>query len=337
MLRLPVISVVIISMLVNSNPVLPKAVIQKDATETAAIAPPNIEATNTSSIKNDSSTAVTPVNPAENKKESVDVTTAPPKVADINDTIPQRIANPNETEEHKKCSTTMESEDMRGCYATPSDSRENIDDKAAESAAETTTVASVVTKKAEVTKTESQTPKPSPEKPKGKDNETNNNENDNNTNKVIEANVKSNTTIRIVPLIPTKPTNQVTYDMAPTEASHEQNTNDTGNNTKSTTVQPVAVDNATVSTNSVAPLVTDKGANIEPKDVVAQVKSADRNKSMPSGVIALITAMSFGVAVAIVYIGMIVWRRYVEYRYGHRELLVNELEFDTNDLRHFEL
>ncbi|XP_078033276.1 uncharacterized protein LOC144468032 [Augochlora pura] len=333
MLRLPVISVVIISMLVSSNPVLPNAVGQINAIENSTTVPTKIAAT-TSSVNNNNSLAVTPANPVESQKESANVTkpTASPKVDTVADTTPQRVANSNETEEHKKCSSTKESEDMRKCYATPSDSGENVDDNGRENATETTIVASVATKKAEVNKIESTTPKPSPEKPKEKENNNNNNKKE-----VTEDNIK-NTTVSIVPLIPTKSTNQVTYDVVPTVASHEQNTNVTGNNTKSTTVaQPVAVDNATVSTNTVEPLVTDKGTNVEPEDVVAQVKSADRNKHMPSGVIALITAMSFGVAIAIVYIGMIVWRRYVEYRYGHRELLVNELEFDTNDLRHFEL
>ncbi|KAG7190244.1 hypothetical protein KM043_006363 [Ampulex compressa] len=60
-------------------------------------------------------------------------------------------------------------------------------------------------------------------------------------------------------------------------------------------------------------------------------------KSMPSGIIALVTAITFAIVVIVAYISLIAWRRYLEYKYGHRELLVNDLEFDTNDLRHFEL
>ncbi|XP_076677695.1 uncharacterized protein LOC143373909 isoform X4 [Andrena cerasifolii] len=110
------------------------------------------------------------------------------------------------------------------------------------------------------------------------------------------------------------------------EASHPMNVSDSGTDSKQRPNQ------AEVSISSVAPLVADNNAS-------RQLKSSDqdRNRRMPSGMIALVTAISFAVAIAIVYVGMIVWRRYIEYRYGHRELLVNELEFDTNDLRHFEL
>ncbi|XP_031367253.1 probable basic-leucine zipper transcription factor S [Apis dorsata] len=90
----------------------------------------------------------------------------------------------------------------------------------------------------------------------------------------------------------------------------------------------------------ISPLLVDKVvANIGSKDIVEAMKSVNHtnNKHMSSGIIALVTAINFAIAIALVYIGIIVWRRYIEYRYGHRELLVNELEFDTNDLRHFEL
>ncbi|XP_063217935.1 serine/threonine-protein kinase pakG-like [Bacillus rossius redtenbacheri] len=45
------------------------------------------------------------------------------------------------------------------------------------------------------------------------------------------------------------------------------------------------------------------------------------------------------VAVALLgYVGLLVWRRLLEKKYGNREMLVNEDEFyDTSDLRHFEL
>ncbi|XP_060825652.1 dentin sialophosphoprotein-like [Bombus pascuorum] len=75
----------------------------------------------------------------------------------------------------------------------------------------------------------------------------------------------------------------------------------------------------------------------EVKSISSEAATSTNNKHMSPGIIALVTAISFAVVIALVYIGMIVWRRYIEYRYGHRELLVNELEFDTNDLRHFEL
>lgn len=45
---------------------------------------------------------------------------------------------------------------------------------------------------------------------------------------------------------------------------------------------------------------------------VKSIDHVDDNKHMPSGIIALVTAISFAVAIALVYIGMIVWRRYIE-------------------------
>ncbi|CAB0045125.1 unnamed protein product [Trichogramma brassicae] len=57
---------------------------------------------------------------------------------------------------------------------------------------------------------------------------------------------------------------------------------------------------------------------------------------MSSTTIALVMAITFTTVVVCVYIGLVLWRRFLVYRYGNRELLVNDLEFDTNDLRHFE-
>ncbi|KZC14995.1 hypothetical protein WN55_07843 [Dufourea novaeangliae] len=165
--------------------------------------------------------------------------------------------------------------------------------------------------KTKTSKTESQAPQTPPDESKEKDEKKN------------EINL----------LNPTETTHQVTYDVASSETSHPSNVNDTGKDAKP------AVNHTATSNSSVAPLVADIAANAEPKEVVAEVKPTthSRNNSMSSGVIALVIAMSFGIAIATVYVGMIVWRRYNEYRYGHRELLVNELEFDTNELRHFEV
>ncbi|XP_058791183.1 protein let-653-like [Phymastichus coffea] len=75
-----------------------------------------------------------------------------------------------------------------------------------------------------------------------------------------------------------------------------------------------------------------------PEKVVQSAMAADKpDAGMSSGFIALVMAIAFAIAVVIVYAGLLLWRRYLEYRYGNRELLVNDLEFDTNDLRHFEL
>lgn len=77
-------------------------------------------------------------------------------------------------------------------------------------------------------------------------------------------------------------------------------------------VKPATVNDTATTSNPVEPPVVDKVTSVESDVTVTEVKTADRNKSMSSGVIALVIAISFGVAIAIVYIGMIVWRRYIE-------------------------
>ncbi|KAF3426512.1 hypothetical protein E2986_10678 [Frieseomelitta varia] len=139
---------------------------------------------------------------------------------------------------------------------------------------------------------------------------------------------ENGTDIEIVLLNNTQTTNQVPYDITLPDINHTINTN--SSDVSSTNLKDS-------STNETSPLPVKKAATSVSSENIAEVaKSVSRNNSkhMPSGIIALVTAISFAVAIALVYIGMIVWRRY---RYGHRELLVNELEFDTNDLRHFEL
>ncbi|XP_043490189.1 cell wall integrity and stress response component 2-like [Polistes fuscatus] len=76
-------------------------------------------------------------------------------------------------------------------------------------------------------------------------------------------------------------------------------------------------------------------SNIKSKTLSANEK--DSNGSMPAGIIVLVTALAFAAAIVVGYISIVIWKQYLEHRYGRRELLVNELEFDTNDLRHFEL
>lgn len=334
MLRLPAIFVLMVSTFVGSS----SPVSQVEASVKPEVAPavtPNVNAkieTTTILANNDSLIVAPSVRPDENKKDSPNDTkiVVPPKARNSKEPVPQQIANPNETEKQKKCNSTKESDDLRNCSASPEvDSGEATEDTTIQSAAESTTIVTDVTKKTEASKTESQTPKPSPEKNKKKDDE----DKDAKKKDDKEKDGKKNENVTIKMLNATQTTNQVSYETSPAETSDVKNTNRTGDGAKPAT--PSATVNITAtSTNPVVPL--NKVANVEPK-ATTEAKSADRNKSMPSGIIALVTAISFGVAIAIVYIGMIVWRRYVEYRYGHRELLVNELEFDTNDLRHFEL
>ncbi|XP_076650528.1 uncharacterized protein LOC143357793 [Halictus rubicundus] len=329
MLRLPVIFVLIILTFVGSNPASLVEVPNAPVVAPAAAADVNAKIeTTTISANNDSLTVASSVSPIEIKTKSPnDTKIVPPKATDALETVPQHIAKPNETEKHKECNSTRESEDMRGCYVTSTDSGEVADHITTQSAAESTTIVNVVTEKTETNKTESQAPKPLPDKNKKKGDKEKDVKKEDDKGK----DEKKNKNVDIVPLNPTETTNQVSYETAPAKPSDVKNTNGTGDGPKPVT-PPATVNDTATSNNSVLPL-----NKVESGGVVAEAKLADQNKSMPSGIIALVTAISFGVAIAIVYIGMIVWRRYVEYRYGHRELLVNELEFDTNDLRHFEL
>ncbi|XP_011303054.1 poly(A) polymerase [Fopius arisanus] len=56
---------------------------------------------------------------------------------------------------------------------------------------------------------------------------------------------------------------------------------------------------------------------------------------LPGGVVALLIAISFAALAVFAYVGLTLRKRYLEYRYGNRELLVND--FDTNDTNNFEL
>ncbi|XP_035736153.1 uncharacterized protein LOC118447820 [Vespa mandarinia] len=80
--------------------------------------------------------------------------------------------------------------------------------------------------------------------------------------------------------------------------------------------------------------VEHEGLSLKSKESISK---EDTSGSMPPGIIALVTTITFAVAIIIGYISMVIWKQYLERKYGRRELLVNELEFDTNDLRHFEL
>ncbi|XP_067011081.2 mucin-22 isoform X2 [Anabrus simplex] len=56
----------------------------------------------------------------------------------------------------------------------------------------------------------------------------------------------------------------------------------------------------------------------------------------PTESAAILAGVFVGIAI-LGYVGLLVWRRLLERRYGHREMLVNEDDdFDTSDMRHFE-
>ncbi|XP_046816506.1 uncharacterized protein LOC124423127 [Vespa crabro] len=89
--------------------------------------------------------------------------------------------------------------------------------------------------------------------------------------------------------------------------------------------------------NDTVMLKKEKEVEHEGLSLKESISKEDTSGSMPPGIIALVTTITFAVAIIIGYISMVIWKQYLERKYGRRELLVNELEFDTNDLRHFEL
>lgn len=75
---------------------------------------------------------------------------------------------------------------------------------------------------------------------------------------------------------------------------------------------------------------TASGNNVE---VTAQ-KSVE---GMSWRMIMLTMMLTCVASITIIYVSVIVWKRYLEYKCNDRQLLDNDSEFDTNDLHHFEL
>ncbi|KAJ8921880.1 hypothetical protein NQ315_008513 [Exocentrus adspersus] len=83
----------------------------------------------------------------------------------------------------------------------------------------------------------------------------------------------------------------------------------------------------------------ENGQNTE--DVLRNHSASQKEVSQPGvplvqGQLAAILAGVFVAISVIVYVGLLSWRRYLENRYGNRQMLVNEEEFN-DDLRHFSI
>ncbi|KAG8040931.1 hypothetical protein G9C98_001919 [Cotesia typhae] len=84
------------------------------------------------------------------------------------------------------------------------------------------------------------------------------------------------------------------------------------------------------------PLTLESRQEIVERNLLARIKNGELpDRSMPSGLIAFVSAVGVATITVMAYVGLIVWRRYQEYRHGNRELLVND--FDGNDISNFEL
>lgn len=111
------------------------------------------------------------------------------------------------------------------------------------------------------------------------------------------------------------------------------------------TLQPMMKAESTTSVNISENLIDHK-AEDTPVAMAASQKHADHSHAssgkssaflQPTESAAILAAVFVGVAL-IGYVGLLVWRRVLEKRYGNREMLVNEDDFyDTNDLKNFEL
>lgn len=314
MLQLSVIVILVVSMFVGRvSPVLQKEGHENIKDDVVA------NSKNITHISSNNSTkpAELPIKTAEDKEGKINETNistttskSPQAESKMNATTPVSVQKPVKKEK-QNCTSASEQVDMRECNVSPHDDDDLIEQNLPLSTTEPTiTTTTTVSKKTEVS-TESQIPKVTPAKDK-------------------EDGGKMQTEVI---LNSTQATDYVTYDTVSVKTEHLLNKSDISNTNSSHSTN--------TSGESIAPplLANKAAASTDSQGFVESVKSADtvNNKRMPSGVIALVIAISFAVAIALVYIGMIVWRRYIEYRYGHRELLVNELEFDTNDLRHFEL
>ncbi|XP_044005380.1 uncharacterized protein LOC122850287 [Aphidius gifuensis] len=65
------------------------------------------------------------------------------------------------------------------------------------------------------------------------------------------------------------------------------------------------------------------------------LNNSTNKKSTHPGVIAMLVAILFAIVSSFGYVGLMIWKRYLEYKHGNRELLVND--FDSNDINNFEL
>lgn len=112
-----------------------------------------------------------------------------------------------------------------------------------------------------------------------------------------------------------------------------------------TTLQPVLKVESTTSVNISENLIDHKTEDT-PVAMATSQKDADNSHAssgksspflQPTESAAILAAVFVGVAL-IGYVGLLIWRRVLEKRYGSREMLVNEDDFyDTNDLKNFEL
>ncbi|XP_017770843.1 PREDICTED: uncharacterized protein LOC108558440 [Nicrophorus vespilloides] len=126
-------------------------------------------------------------------------------------------------------------------------------------------------------------------------------------------------------------------------AHHPQNFSEVGDLLHGC-ILPSPINNATVTDEPVK-------KSDEPKSQVELIQEGNNEDSridvsppshgrtpLVQGQLAAILAGVFVIIAVIGYVGLLSWRRFLENRYGNREMLVNEEEFyDPNDMRHFSI
>ncbi|XP_076759744.1 uncharacterized protein LOC143428609 [Xylocopa sonorina] len=313
MLQLPVIVVLVVSLSVGraSPPLSDKDGHETDKVSTQVDVKNATDAVNNSSIQVDTPLTKEADDKKVNGSEGGVVTGSTKISPDVTPPIIPADIQKSVENNKQNCTSTKEQDDMLECNVTPKDEDPAIEQNVTLSGTESTTIPTPIANKT-VGDAESQVPE-------------------------VTSNDKESVEKEKVEVIKDtkKTTDQVPYEVVSTETDHILNINHSVTLNTDTNATNAANEVSTVSSLLVGKIVASTGT----EEVVKPVKSVSqiKNKRMSPGIIALVTAITFAIAIASVYIGMIVWRRYSEYRYGHRELLVNELEFDTNDLRHFEL
>ncbi|PSN39466.1 hypothetical protein C0J52_20316 [Blattella germanica] len=153
-----------------------------------------------------------------------------------------------------------------------------------------------------------------------------------------------NTTVPITDKTTATPTSKNASTVEP-ETADEKNitannytdSNDTTLEVNSTTVLPSLKVESTTSTNISEHLGDQTSAALQHGEHSHATSGKSSAFLQPTESAAILAGIFVGIAL-LGYVGLLVWRRILEKRYGNREMLVNEDDFyDTNDLRNFEL
>ncbi|KDR24326.1 hypothetical protein L798_04814 [Zootermopsis nevadensis] len=164
----------------------------------------------------------------------------------------------------------------------------------------------------------------------------------------------SNTTVKDEPTIRTESNTAVNNETAKpelvsstvkelsvTEPTSSQPVQQSAITTLQPTLKTQSITSLNISESNSHQKVDDKPLSLAASQQHADHSHASTGKSsaflQPTESAAILASVFVGIAL-IGYIGLLIWRRILEKRYGNREMLVNEDDFyDTNDMRNFEV